>query len=166
MRIWDNIDNFAHCVKLSAGARRTTIRTSRFLFIWQIFFSFSKWRMALRSCGLNCLHADCCCRLAKPSLHVFSGHFFSSAAAACLLLLFSGARVRWPQSGTYKEICVQKRPTKLKIEIQIGKKHTNLRNIEFTLLFELTRLIWFLKHFHLEFCRILQFFYNLYFFKG
>ena len=76
--------------------------------------------MALRSCGLNCLHG---CRLAKPSLHVFSGHFFSSsAAAACLLLLFSGARVRWPQSGTYKEICVQKRPTKLKIEIQIGKK--------------------------------------------
>ena len=59
MRIYETIfDTFAHCVKLSAGAGRT-IRTSRFLFIWQIFFSFSKWRMALRSCGLNCQLPSC-----------------------------------------------------------------------------------------------------------
>ena len=102
---------FTHCALLSTEVNHQDIKIS--LHVADFFF-FSKWRMALRSFNFGLPELP-----SVPSLHVFSGHFFLGCClAACL---FSGARVRWPQSGTYKEKCVQNRPTKLRMEIQKKK---------------------------------------------
>ena len=102
---------FTHCALLSTEVNHQDIKIS--LHVADFFF-FSKWRMALRSFNFGLPELP-----SVPSMHVFSGHFFLGCClAACL---FSGARVRWPQSGTYKEKCVQNRPTKLRMEIQKKK---------------------------------------------